>query len=222
MLARRNEGPQSALEILRRWQQPREHAPLGWSYASLRGILAELSAPGLGGGLLTEATLQLAAAQRQGGLVCLIHSDPAIMPYPPDLQRCGVDVRALLCVRLATPELALRAAIRVGQSSAFALILVDLCQLPWQRRTPPLSPPQVTPYLARLAAWCRKSEHAVLFLTLKEAEAPSLGPLITLRACLQAQPERGVDAYRVEVTKDKRGGPRPGPQRSPLLPSGLG
>jgi hypothetical protein len=132
--------------------------------------------------------------------------------FLPDVAQSGVDLSALVVVRIPTAEakrpitsLLAVAAERLLRSGAFGLVLIDLsCPDPRSRRDPALS----QPLQSRLLGLAQRHQAAVLFMTEKAEESASLGSLISLRAHVGRTwlgRERFVCELRVR--KDKRRGP---------------
>ena len=165
-----------------------------WRLAEIAGRLLEIS------GSEAPASLTLAfglvlEAQRQGEPVAWITPRERSF-YPPDAVEGGVDLDALVVVRVPDARAVPRVADRLVRSGAFGLIVLDLgaAAIP-------------TPLQARLAGLAQKHHTAVVCLTEKERKAPSLGSLVSLR--VQAQRTRtseGQFTCTLAVLKDKRRG----------------
>lgn len=172
-----------------------EPAPAEWNLATLAGRLVEIS------GARATAALTLAfglvlGAQRQGEPVAWVTPRESGF-YPPDVAEGGVDLDALVVVRVPDARVVARAAERLVRSGAFGLIVLDMgaAEIP-------------TPLQARLAGLAQKHHTALVCLTEKERKAPSLGSLVSLR--VQAQRTRtseGQFTCTLTVLKDKRRGP---------------
>ena len=186
-------------------------APLrSWRLANLAGRLAELSSrEGAAAGLTLAFSLVL-DAQRAGEPVGWLTADESAF-FPPDAARGGIDLDALVVVRLPAADRLPRAAEHLARSGAFGLLVLDLGEA---ARVP-------VPMQMRLLGLARQHESAVLFLTRKGRDAASLGSLVSLRAEAEREPvarpepagevarRAGVSAFTctVRVLKDKRGGP---------------
>ncbi len=177
------------LEDLRRAQAPE---PI-WNLAELVGRLTEL------GG---EATLTLAfglvlEAQERGEPVAWVTGRQSAF-FAPDAAEGGVDLDALVVVRVRDAAAIPRAASELVRSGAFGLVVLDL-----PRGT------QVPDALqGRLLGLAQKHDAAVVFLTQKSSEAPSLGSLISLRGeTQQSRREVGVFVCTLRILKDKRRSP---------------
>jgi recombination protein RecA len=171
----------------------------GWSWEEMRGRLAELSVWG-GGASLTSACRLLLEAQLANEPVAWVATEESSF-FPPDLARNGVDLDALPVVRTPDAHAAARAADKLVRSGAFGLVVVDLVSKGPRAFVP-------TPLQSRLLGLAAKHGTALLFLTEKKPEAPSLGSLISLRA--QARRKRTTENHfscEVEILKDKRKGP---------------
>ena len=204
-------------------------APLrSWRVAALAGRLAELSSREGAAGLTLAFSLVL-DAQRAGEPVGWLTADESAF-YPPDAARGGVDLEALVVVRLPVVDQLPRAAEHLARSGAFGLLVLDLGG---SARVP-------VPMQMRLLGLARQHESAVLFLT--RGDGASLGSLVSLRAEARHEPAAcsgpagagvgsgvgdgagtatvaddwcvagrgagvGVFTCTVRVLKDKRGGP---------------
>lgn len=180
-----------------------------WRVATLAGRLAELSSRE-GAAALTLAFSLVLDAQRAGEPVAWLTADESAF-FPPDAAQGGVDLDALVVVRLPAAGQLPRAAEHLARSGAFGLLVLDLGEA---ARVP-------VPMQVRLLGLARQHEAAVLFLTRKQGGDASLGSLVSLRAEARQEPAApraatGEDARRAavgaftctaRVLKDKRGGP---------------
>ncbi len=135
-------------------------------------------------------------AQRQGEPVAWI-TPREISFYPPDAAEGGVDLDALVVVRVPDARAVPRAADRLVRSGGFGLVVLDLAtaEVP-------------TPLQARLAGLVQKHHAALVCLTEKAEKAPSLGSLVSLRVHAQRKPvEEDRFACEIVALKDKRRGP---------------
>ena len=118
--------------------------------------------------------------------------------YPPDVADNGVDLAALVVVRVGDATTAARAAERLLHSGAFGLVVLDLgssAELPMA-------------YQGRLMTLAQAHDAAVVCLTDKTSETASLGSLISLRAeALRRHGPDGELTVTVRALKDKRRGP---------------
>lgn len=186
-------------------QQERSTQEAGWSLEQVAGRLVEISGVGATAPLTLVFWLVL-QAQQQNEPVAWITRDNSLF-YPPDAAEGGVDLDALVIIRI--PDLpasagqtgaraVARAADQLVRSGAFGLIVLDLGA----------KPDVPTPLQIRLAGLANKHQTALLCLTAKGDEVPSLGPLVSLR--VTARRERLADgrfACELTVLKDKRLGP---------------
>jgi len=169
---------------------------LPWSRAELAGRLVELSTWG-DAAALTLAFELIAEAQQQGEPAVWIAATPSTF-YPPDAARSGIDLDALPVVRVADAHSAARAADKLVRSGAFGLVVIDVggtASVP-------------APLQTRLLGLAAKHDTAVVFLTEKQADAASLGSLVSLRA--QACRRRTAEdrfSCEARIIKDKRRGP---------------
>jgi len=95
--------------------------------------------------------------------------------YAPDLVQSGIDIEAMVCVRVDTERYKnaiARSADQLLRSGAFGLLVLDFEH---EKRTLP------APLLTRLSALCRKHQSALIFLRKTQAADSGLGSLISLR-----------------------------------------
>lgn len=145
----------------------------GWRYEELVGRLVELS--GLGdSACLTLAAAVVLDAQVQGETTAWVTGTDSSF-YPPDLEANGVDLRALVVVRAGNVVALARSAERLVRSGAFGLVVVDLASLSGRAPRVPVA------LQARLRCLVREHDAAILFVTEKHREIPSLDSLVSLR-----------------------------------------
>ena len=94
-----------------------------WGLAALRGRLTELSARGATATLTTAIELVLEAQHATEPIAWVTLGNTSF--YPPDLADSGVDLAALLVVRVHDVTAAARAAERLLRSGAFGLVVLD-------------------------------------------------------------------------------------------------
>ena len=181
---------------------PRPHppsappSPAGWRLSTFAGRFTEIS------GDHSPATLTLAfrlvlEAQRMDEPVAWISERGSVF-YPPDAAETAVDLDALTIVRVPGVPAAARAADQLLRSGAFGLVVLDL----GVRVHVPL-PAQI-----RLAGLAKKHHAALLCLTEKERERPSIGSLVSIRAdAIRIRKDEGRFVCRASIVKDKRRGP---------------
>jgi len=175
-----------------RVEPPRER----WELSELEGRLVEISGEGASAGLTCAFGL-VADAQERGENVAWISARPDGF-FPPDAAAGGVDLGALPVI--LTPGLgpAGRAATHLLRSGAFGLVVLDLgvdAELP-------------VPLQTRIAGLAQHHGTAILCLTEKAAEAPSIGSLVSLRgAAERTLADDGSFRCSLSVLKDKRRGP---------------
>lgn len=174
-----------------------EHAlRSGFGLATFAGRFSELSA-NTGGAPLTLAFRLVLEAQRNGEPVVWIGRSESSF-FPPDVAELGVDLEALPVVAAHDPSTASSAADLLLRSGAFGLVVVDLgagARLP-------------IPVQTRLAGLAKHHRSALVFLTEKGDDRPSLGSLVSLRVhVLRAKHEGELYALETRALKDKRNGP---------------
>lgn len=178
-------------------------APIkAWSLEALAGRFVELSAgPEAAPCSLTAAAALLIETQLAGEPVVWILVGTTSF-HPPDLFEAGADLAALPVVRVETPLAATRAADRLLRSGGFGLVVIDFGAAGPTSREVPLASQ------TRLAGLARKHRTALLCLTRKSREAPSIGSLVSLRAEGTVQ-KTGFDRFTwsLRALKDKALGP---------------
>jgi recombination protein RecA len=133
--------------------------------------------------------------------------------YPPDLAAAGVDLDALVIVRVPTkegPEGLCRVAEWLVRSGGFGLLVMDLMGR---------APAAQSAWQTRLSGLLRRHDAQLCVLSDSEAAAPSLGAMVALR--LEPQRQRSEDGSFLlsqHVLKNKLGvinGPSPERRRAP-------
>ena len=117
--------------------------------------------------------------------------------YPPDAARGGVDLTALVVIRVLHAVIIPRAGEKLLRSGGFGLIVLDLgiADIP-------------VPLQSRLTGLAQHHHTALVCLTEKESKTFSLGSLVSLRAHAERQRSSGNRfTCRLRVLKDKRRGP---------------
>ncbi|MBZ0168226.1 MAG: DNA recombination/repair protein RecA [Kofleriaceae bacterium] len=158
--------------------------------------MVEISGEGATAPLTLALGLVLQAQQQNEPVVWITRDDSLF--YPPDAAEGGVDLDILTIVRVPDNRAVARAADQLVRFGAFGLVVLDLGA----------QPDLPVPLQTRLVGLASKHQTALLCLTTKEDEAPSLGPLVSLR--VTARRERlADDRFMCELTvlKDKRRGP---------------
>jgi recombination protein RecA len=169
-----------------------------WGLPARRARLIELSGRGARA-TLTEAMGLVLEAQLASEPVVWIMSPAHGGFYPPDVAESGVDLAALVVVRVPNPSAAARAAERLLRSGAFGLVVIDLG----------LGDDQDLPMAqqGRLVTLAQAHDAAVVCLTEKSSETASIGSLVSLRAEALRTSNRDEHEIAVRALKDKRRGP---------------
>jgi recombination protein RecA len=169
-----------------------------WGLDALRGRLAELSARGATATLTTAIELVLEAQHAAEPVAWVTLSNTTF--YPPDLDDSGVDLAALVVVRVQDATTAARSAERLLRSGAFGLVILDF------GGTSSIDLPVA--HQGRLVTLAQTHDAAVVCITEKASEAPSLGSLVSLRAeALRLHAREHDYDVTLRVIKDKRRGP---------------
>jgi recombination protein RecA len=171
-------------------------APPAWTLAAFSGRLGEISGA-QATAVLTLAFRLVLETQRNSEPVAWVTRQGNAF-YPPDAAAASIDLDSLVVVWTPDTVALARAADRLARSGAFGLVVLDLGN---DGRLPP-------PMLTRLVGLARKHHAAVLFLTEKNREHPSVGSLVSIRV-EAARVRREGEHYICEahVLKDKRRGP---------------
>lgn len=167
-----------------------------WNLDTLSGRLVELSSYGYSA-CVSSAVSIILQAQHRGEPAAWVAVGESTF-YPPDAAQSGVDLGALPVVRVKDTGTAARAADKLLRSGAFAVVVLDLGRDSEIR----------VPAQGRLAGLAKKHHTALLCLTKKRSEAPSIGSLVSLRGETRVK-KTGFDQFtwEIRVTKDKRHGP---------------
>lgn len=166
-----------------------------WTLTEVAGRLAEISASGAAASLTPAFSLVL-EAQLEGEPVGWVTPSESFF-YPPDAAQRGVDLDALVVIRVCDAEAVPRAGERFLRSGAFGLVVLDIgaAEIP-------------TPHQARLAGLAHRHRTALVCLTEKQERDPSLGSLVSLRVHAErTRASEGLFACALKVLKDKRRGP---------------
>jgi recombination protein RecA len=194
---------------------PSRAAAPRWTLAGFSGRLSEFSGVGTGAQLSLAFSLVREAQQRGEPVAWVTLVGGAF--YPPDVAAGGVKLDALPVIFAPDPVAAARAADRLVRSGGFSAVVLDLVPAgvaPGKgaggagvpRKPVPREVP--LPMLSRLVGLAQKHDVALVFLTEKGAESPSLGGLISLR-CSTTRRDAGPGLFTcvAEALKDKRNGP---------------
>jgi recombination protein RecA len=163
-----------------------------WQFDTLVGILAEISEEIPSGAVSFTAEI-IAEAQAHNEPVAWIAAADSLF-FPPDMAERGVDLNALAVIRVGGEEAdALTAAEWLVRSGAVGLVVVDT-EAGWKVSDAALG---------RLQRLSERSQAAVVFLTRKRGQEPSLGSRISLRGCIR---KSGAAPFLIEIysVRDKR------------------
>jgi recombination protein RecA len=166
-----------------------------WSLPETAGRMVEISGS-VASASLTFAFGLVLEAQRRGEPAGWVTSEEAFF-YPPDVSRTGVDLDALVVVRVRDGAAIPRAGEKLLRSGAFGLIVLDLgaADIPLPMQT-------------RLGGEARRHHATLICLTEKESRDFSLGSLVSLRVHARRRPGPENNFHcALEALKDKRRGP---------------
>jgi recombination protein RecA len=209
---------QAGVHFGRPAQEPSSHCGLSFGIAELdallpdggllRGSVVELCTAGegaLGTSLGLAACAQAQAEAGSSHTPWCAFIDPSGTLYGPGVAAAGVELSRLLVVRPPLAALS-RVALRLAESEAFAVVVVDLAGVVGERVSVPLGTwPRV---VRRLAMAIEGTGHSVLLLT-REGDRRPL-PLPVAQRLEVSRP--AADKLMVRVAKDQRGrvaAPRP-------------
>lgn len=224
-LARGSMGSAAAAKVVRVDRLIQTQASATWALDSLRGRLVELSARGASA-TLTAAVELVVEAQTQAEPVAWIAPTAGTF-YPPDVADSGVDLAALVVVRVRDAIASARVAERLLRSGAFGLVVMDLCSP--RSSTSPASAELATAIQGRLVTLAQTHDAAIVCITEKPSDSASLGSLVSLRAEAMrlrdreraASPAGDEVSITVRALKDKRRGPGWAHSVRRRAPSGL-
>lgn len=180
-----------------------------FTFQALRGRLIELSASGTTAVLSAAMGLVLEAQLLDEPVAWVTLKETCF--YPPDVVDCGVDLAAMVVIRVSDLSSMGRAAERLLRSSAFGLVIVDLGALESSAER------DIFPFTGkhafsianqgRLVTLASKNQTLVTCITSKNVSTESMSSLVSLRA--DAARERDPEGLSVvlRVLKDKRRGP---------------
>jgi len=117
--------------------------------------------------------------------------------YPPDAAQLGIDLAALVIVRVPKADAIARAGEKLLRSGGFGLVVLDLglADIP-------------VPLQSRLTGIAQHHHSALVCLTEKDSKAFSLGSLVSLRVHADRKRVGNNEfACSLSVLKDKRRGP---------------
>jgi hypothetical protein len=179
-----------------------------WQFDNLVGILAEVSEEVPSGAVSFIAEV-IVEAQRLNEPVAWVTATESIF-FPPDLRSRGVDLSAVAVIRVKTETDSLMAAEWLVRSGATGLAVVDLD-----------AHGNVTDSsLGRLLKLAERNLCAVIFLTRKRCQDPSLGSRISLRGHI-TRTGSGPFLIEIRTTKDKRSNSSSRQSRRYHGPSGM-
>lgn len=179
----------------------RSQTPARFCLPELAGRLVELSGEGASSALTFAVKLVLDAQQRAEPVAWV--TSTASVFYPPDVADSGVELAALVVVRVPSSRARLRetmavAAERLLRSGGFGLVVLDLGKEAELGQA----------LQSRLLGIAQRHQAVVLCLTEKTPATPSLGSLVSLR--MQASRSWLADdrfECSLAVIKDKERGP---------------
>lgn len=171
-------------------------APTDWRLHTFAGRFSEISSNSAGAGLTLVFRLVL-EVQIQGEPVAWMTTRDSIF-FPPDAADAGIDLEALVVIRVSESIAAARTAEHLLRSGAFGLVVLDLgvkAHLPQHAQS-------------RLAGQARRHHTALLCITEKEYSQPSLGSLVSLRIHTE-KVTKNSNHFKcmAHVIKDKNRGP---------------
>jgi recombination protein RecA len=183
----------TAAAIVDETSAPSESAP--WGLSALRGRLVEISARGASAVLTTAIELVIEAQRTDETAAWVMLEDSSF--YPQDLDESGVDLEALVVVRVGTARQAVRASQRLLRSGSFGLVVMDFVDLAKAFDISIASQ-------GRLSTFAQTHRAALVCLTQKSEADPSIGSLVSLHT--EALRKFGTERH-LRAIKDKHRGP---------------
>lgn len=179
----------------------------------LKGRLTELSSLS-GVGLASMGLAFMHAAQVDGFWPVWISTQA--FPFVEDVLAAGLDVRSLIAIRVPDVGSALRAAEHVMRSGVCGAVCLDLGAVD-------VAPTPMTGRLMRLA---QQHEQVCVFLTRREAETPSLSPLVACRLKVDLEATAmelfaPLAKVKMRTLRDKRYGVRSEQLLQTQVPAGI-
>ncbi len=174
----------------------REPVPSEWNLDLLSGRFAELSSDGETASISAAVSIIL-EAQHRGEPAAWVAAGPSTF-FPPDAAASGLDLESLPVVLVPNGASAARVADWLLRSGAFAVVVLDL-GTDWEMPIPVQS---------RLVGLAKKHRTALLCMTKKRRDTPSIGSLVSIRGEASAK-KTGFDRFTwaLQILKDKRRGP---------------
>jgi recombination protein RecA len=166
-----------------------------WNFAQVAGRYVEISG-GRAPATLTLTFHVVLDAQRRGEPVGWATSDESSF-YPPDVAELGIDLPALVVVRVPKADAIARAGEKLLRSGGFGLIVLDLgfTDIPM-------------PLQSRLTGLAHHHHAALVCITKEHSHKFSLGSLVSLRVHAERKKlVNGKFPCALRVLKDKRRGP---------------
>jgi recombination protein RecA len=166
-----------------------------WSLPQVAGRFVEISGSKATAVLTLAFGLVLDAQKRSEPVGWATSTESSF--YPPDAAQLGIDLAALVVVRVPKADAIARAGEKLLRSGGFGLVVLDLglTDIP-----PPLQ--------SRLTGLAHHHHTALICLTEKDSKAFSLGSLVSLRVHAERKRVGNNEfACAVSVLKDKRRGP---------------
>jgi recombination protein RecA len=169
--------------------------PTRWTLPEVAGRFVELSSSGASGSLTIIFGLVREAQERKEPVSWVTSMESFF--YPPDAAHGGVDLAALVVVRVSNPVSIARAGEKLLRSGGFGLVVLDLA-----------TADVPMPLQSRLTGLAQHHRTGLVCLTAKESKTFSLGSLVSLRAHAERKPgSNGRFSCRLHILKDKRRGP---------------
>jgi recombination protein RecA len=183
--------------------------PSHWNLSEVAGRLIEISASTSSASLTLTLSLVRETQEKGEPAGWVTAAESAF--YPPDAARGGIDLAALVVIRVRARQNIARAGEKLLRSGAFGLIVLDLggADIPM-------------PLQSRLTGLAQHHHTGLVCVTEKAPQAFSLGSLVSLRA--HAEKNRSFEnrfACALRVLKDKRRGPTWKHEKLYLGPAGL-
>jgi len=179
-----------------------EHRAPGWDLEGLSGRISELSSLHSSVAVTVAMGIVL-SAQMEGETSAWITTSQSTF-FPPDAAALGVSLQALVVIRAEHTQSLGRAADHLARSGGFGLLVIDMSS---ERASNP-QPTLAMPLQSRLLGLAQKHRMALVVLSNKSTEQPSLSSLVSLRGQVQRRAiSQGRFVYETVAIKDKQRAP---------------
>ena len=175
----------------------------GWDLEGLNGRISELSS--LQSSVAVTVAMGIVLNAQIAGETSAWITTTQSSFFPPDAAALGVSLQALVVIRAEHTKSLGRAADHLARSGGFGLLVLDLSS----ERPSNLQPSILAmPLQSRLLGLAQKHRMALVVLSKKSSEQPSLSSLVSLRGqVVRRALSQGRFVYETLAIKDKQRAP---------------